>query len=324
MERSNYLDTLKGLLIFLVCLGHGIQYNGYINKTAFWNDPIFEGIYSFHMPLFMAISGFLAFNFTKKISLSSSIKKLSCLIVPILSWTSLYLIFLLVTNSNSMNLTKIISTYLFGLWYLWALAISYLYLILFTMRRYISLLILTAIILYLKSYYTLYMFIYTFPYFVIGLMCAKYKWHLLVHNNYKTVVLFVIPITLLSMFFWNKETYIYVTKMDFTLYNVKNITLRWIAGLSNSILACIIVYRLKFNKISILSTVGKYSLIIYALSIYAQQNFRPVYETNNSFVAEMQAVIFATGMLLVGLGISKIILKNNTLSYFLAGTVNKR
>lgn len=57
-SREEKWDFLRGIAIFLVLLGHSIQ----------WTDPewqhnlLFEGIYSFHMPLFMFISGY----FTKE------------------------------------------------------------------------------------------------------------------------------------------------------------------------------------------------------------------------------------------------------------------
>ena len=53
-SREEKWDFLRGIAIFLVLLGHSIQ----------WIDPewqhnrLFEGIYSFHMPLFMFISGY--------------------------------------------------------------------------------------------------------------------------------------------------------------------------------------------------------------------------------------------------------------------------
>jgi len=56
-ERNTFLDFVKFGLIFLVTLGHTIQMIWYVNDKLFWFDKMFHGIYSFHMPLFMAISG---------------------------------------------------------------------------------------------------------------------------------------------------------------------------------------------------------------------------------------------------------------------------
>lgn len=56
MARDNRLDTLKGLLIILVILGHAIQT---IDPGNFINHCAMGFIYMFHMPLFIVISGYL-------------------------------------------------------------------------------------------------------------------------------------------------------------------------------------------------------------------------------------------------------------------------
>lgn len=50
MKRDSYLDGLKFLLIFLVILGH-IKFNAY-------GIPLTQLIYSFHMPMFVMLSGY--------------------------------------------------------------------------------------------------------------------------------------------------------------------------------------------------------------------------------------------------------------------------
>ena len=57
-ERLLWVDTLKGWLIILVVLGHALQctLGSECDENHLWNI-----IYSFHMPAFMAISGYLAF-----------------------------------------------------------------------------------------------------------------------------------------------------------------------------------------------------------------------------------------------------------------------
>lgn len=58
-KRLIWADSLKGLLILLVVLGHAIQITlgAECDNNHLWNL-----IYSFHMPAFMAISGYLAFR----------------------------------------------------------------------------------------------------------------------------------------------------------------------------------------------------------------------------------------------------------------------
>ena len=53
-SRDRKWDFLRGLAIFLVLLGHTLQWF----DPNWRQNPLFEGIYSFHMPLFMFISGY--------------------------------------------------------------------------------------------------------------------------------------------------------------------------------------------------------------------------------------------------------------------------
>lgn len=58
-QRLIWADSLKGWLMLLVILGHAIQetLGADCDSNHVWNL-----IYSFHMPAFMAISGWLAFR----------------------------------------------------------------------------------------------------------------------------------------------------------------------------------------------------------------------------------------------------------------------
>lgn len=61
-ERIIFLDSLKGLAVILVILGHIIQKYQSFNLYPKWTDTLIDiesVIYSFHMQLFMLISGFL-------------------------------------------------------------------------------------------------------------------------------------------------------------------------------------------------------------------------------------------------------------------------
>lgn len=61
MERTRIIwaDSLKGWLILLVILGHAIQST--LAKDCFDNH-LWNLIYSFHMPAFMAVSGWFAYR----------------------------------------------------------------------------------------------------------------------------------------------------------------------------------------------------------------------------------------------------------------------
>lgn len=58
--RDAALDGAKGALIFLVVLGHTFQFAVLGRHGDPLDDSLFSAIYSFHMPAFMAVAGWLA------------------------------------------------------------------------------------------------------------------------------------------------------------------------------------------------------------------------------------------------------------------------
>lgn len=50
MQRIHYIDTLKGVAIVLVVIGHLLSF-------SFGSNALYTMIYTFHMPLFMLLSG---------------------------------------------------------------------------------------------------------------------------------------------------------------------------------------------------------------------------------------------------------------------------
>ena len=62
-KRIEYLDFLKFFAIFSVLLGHSTEQ---ISADLFWDHPLWEFIYSYHMPLFMFLCGFFFRSSLKK------------------------------------------------------------------------------------------------------------------------------------------------------------------------------------------------------------------------------------------------------------------
>lgn len=85
-ERLLYIDCLKGFLILLVVLGHVLQ--KMYSPENFDQNLLFRLIYSFHMPLFFMVSGFvtklnsISFDGLKK----KTIKRFKQLIIPFCVW----------------------------------------------------------------------------------------------------------------------------------------------------------------------------------------------------------------------------------------------
>lgn len=87
MERDKKIDVLKGIAIYLVVMGHVIAWffkdfsanrdSLPINAMALWNF-----IYSFHMPLFMFLSGYVCMNPQKRYGVKHIAKRCTMYIIP--------------------------------------------------------------------------------------------------------------------------------------------------------------------------------------------------------------------------------------------------
>ncbi|MGA3080469.1 MAG: acyltransferase [Terracidiphilus sp.] len=91
-ERNATLDCIKGFAICLVVWGHCIQYLSAGSNEQYLQDPVFAIIYSFHMPLFMAISGYLFYASQHRYGgRDLLIKKAKHLLLPAAAWWVLML-----------------------------------------------------------------------------------------------------------------------------------------------------------------------------------------------------------------------------------------
>lgn len=80
-KRDASIDALRGFAILLVVFGHSLQFT----NPDFDNNILFRIIYSFHMPLFMFISGYVTFFGQDKI-VSGFKKRAALLLFPFFSW----------------------------------------------------------------------------------------------------------------------------------------------------------------------------------------------------------------------------------------------
>ena len=79
--RLEFIDALRGFAIVLVVLGHALQYTLESSDA----NPLYRLIYSFHMPLFMFISGFV-YSGGKRSGTAELRSKSQALLVPFFAW----------------------------------------------------------------------------------------------------------------------------------------------------------------------------------------------------------------------------------------------
>lgn len=170
-QRDASIDLLKAAAILFVILGHSIQYT----SPNFDEKILFRIIYSFHMPLFMFLSGFLTYK--KQLARDFISKRFSTLVIPFMTWAVLYDIFYNFESLSSGNLAILLDFLLGivkspdngGLWFLWVLfALSSIYFIAQKFQHKYSILAGIGACLYLLG------FVHVPPYFGLNLI----KWHI--------------------------------------------------------------------------------------------------------------------------------------------------
>ncbi|MDE6220607.1 MAG: acyltransferase family protein, partial [Lachnospiraceae bacterium] len=106
-QRDVLPDVLKGFGIVMVVLGHCIQSGSglaYLENACYFEDRWYQFIYSFHMPLFMIISGYYAWNSVQRAATPKDRKtmlrkKCIYLITPNVGWKVIEFVYLFSTYS---------------------------------------------------------------------------------------------------------------------------------------------------------------------------------------------------------------------------------
>jgi fucose 4-O-acetylase-like acetyltransferase len=323
--RNDFIDYLKGSLIFLVVWGHLIQSAFHGDDTGFFYDPVFKAIYMFHMPLFMAVSGFVSFR-----SIFSSPflfcvwRRIRQIIVPAICWPVLALIASLLfclfherTLAGGMHLfIKSLPAFRPGLWFLWAVFGSTAVVSALKMLRLDRLEIFAAatiLFLFAPDGANIYLFKYTFPFFCAGYALAKgNQIHLpKTISPPQGVVLFAASVGCYLL--WGINTYVYKTRMHPDFSNLYNISLRYLIGMVVSgafILLMLLFYQVAKSRM--LSNWGRRSLDIYIMHGFVLDGLESIgnplqYSLWYSFLAApVLAVLLCFATYQAGRAISKI------------------
>ena len=184
-DRDHRIDFLRGVAIFLVLWGHVIQY-GTPGSLDFSDNWMYKIIYSFHMPLFTLISGYLFSYSCSHMELGRLlVRKVQSLLQPIIVCGIVYYYFVVVlAQVVKGDLSGIISAAwlpsLGGYWFLWSMlscsvAVSVAYKVFKTKAARSVGLMIGMVFVFLFPNGTLNAFMY--PYFVIGFLYGINKDH---------------------------------------------------------------------------------------------------------------------------------------------------
>jgi fucose 4-O-acetylase-like acetyltransferase len=202
-NRDQLIDLMKGFAILLVVLGHSIQFN----SANFDDNILFRIIYSFHMPFFMFVSGWVAtFNKSGKLHLK---KRFNRLVIPFIAWYVLS--FILYGEFHTVSIKEFVKRVIiapdYGLWFLWVLFLCYIFLFLsIKLQKYIgwfSLVIVMIVIHYIPLFILGFSLLkWYFFFFALGFFIGSYKNLFLKYKNYLGVVsLIIFPFLVV---FWHR------------------------------------------------------------------------------------------------------------------------
>lgn len=329
--RSEYLDFSKGVLILLVVIGHSIQYVAY-QGIGFWDDPLFKSIYMFHMPLFMAVSGYVStpgLVSTDPVSLITS--KASSYLTPIIVWGLLAVSWLILRDGFVLTKAMLAEEFIGRLWFLWALFGS---LILTAVARacgrywLLAVALMFGVLLAIPDKAILHLFKYTYPFFLLGHIAALRAAQVPSSTRLAGLAALTGIASAVCFYAWHEETYIYLSKMALTSANVGNIALRYAGGAVASIFALCVFYwaygRLPNRARSVLVTAGKDSIYIYVVSSYAftlalQLSLRYLTPAQGAAMAALVSIVSGGAITYLCWLIGDLISKNPVAARFLFG-----
>ncbi len=303
-KRIEWIDELKGFLIFLVVVGHCIQYN-VLQGMDIWQNPLFLLIYSFHMPLFAIISGYLFHSFSKRYTFLNGIKrKTLTILIPCLAWALCMYFFELVTYRRNFNLAVFVKSFpLYALnhnWFLWAIFYCSIvaFLCLFIDRKlFISTFLIILVCFCIPDYLNTINFKMMYIPFIVGYQLNEYrileKLDSLKNARKNVFFILCLVVFVLNIVFFHKyeSVWSFFSLRDITVFI--SALIRLISNLMCSICVLFVFYLCSqkhssesTERFKLLSILGKNSLGVYMI----QSFFFMPFVSNHFFICDMDNI----------------------------------
>lgn len=182
-KRSQYFDNAKFILIFLVVFGHVISP---LKEKDSFLITLYSGIFLFHMPAFIFISGFFSKNFRKK---GHFLKIVKHVLVPYFIFQVIYSLFYYWTGQED-KLTFDLFQPHWTLWFLLSLFFWHVLLYVFAKLRWAGFFIALALGIgigyfdHIGSYLSISRTFVYFPYFLLGYLLKPEPLKKLLKNRF--------------------------------------------------------------------------------------------------------------------------------------------
>lgn len=340
VHKSDKIDIVKGAAIFAVVFGHTIQYGSggdILSSGAFFEDTVFKIIYSFHMPLFILISGYLLGTSMERHSLGQIFRsRFTTLVIPILVWSLIpYFIALSQMELSFFGaIKKYIGIILREYWFLWV--IFYCSVVGLIVNKYfrdniVVYLLGMIIALFIPDIYNLQLYKYMYPFFLIGYFYKKSSedFRKKSYNFLKDKMAICVSVLLyvILLIFYERKIYIYIS--GFTLLGKKwgeqlgiNVY-RTLIGLVGSVMViyAIDIFYNKYpkEKLAWISFMGRKSMGIYIISGVIFSYILPKITSHLCQINYVYSLLQTIIIIVISLGMTLIIQKIPVLNKVLFG-----
>ena len=206
--RLEHMDLLKCFAIFSVLLGHATEQ---LSGGLFWDHPLWEFIYSYHMPLFMFVCGFFFPSSLKRGYGEMALVKLRQLGIPSLTAFAIACAIMLAAGVTAIaDLCELsFAGFMNCVWFLKCLLFCYLLmhpLCRWLQKDWVAALIATVLVILIPGTETV-NFNFMLPMFCLGMLCGNRREEIERHRTLWLAVSLVLFVVLLC--FWSGHLTVY-------------------------------------------------------------------------------------------------------------------
>lgn len=329
-QRIEYLDLVKLFTIYLVIMGHVIAMmtNGFIV-----GEKLNSLIYSFHMPLFMLLSGYFVSSKSGELPLINiTTKKAKQLLLPAFTCTTICLLYLWLARDHVNIRVEIIGNS-------WFLKTLFVYYTLFSLFKRLplndcTLCIASCALLFVIPHCSSMQINLLFPYFWGGYLMRIHKVLETISFSWKYAICFILLFAGLYSLqrYWNIPNYIEIN-MHSLLSQPHLILLRYIVAFTGcfaTISTISTIYKTYKNKalITTCAKYGQWTLGVYVLQTILVINIFPDtlawYVESEWLLDFVIAPLLSLAFLILCIYLIHLISKNKTLDIlFFGGQYNK-
>jgi fucose 4-O-acetylase-like acetyltransferase len=297
-HKNLSIDIAKGLAIILVVYGHLIEHSMAPWAQDFLGIPVFKVIYTFHMPLFFFVSGYLMAGSLSRHGAGEVFRsRVRSLLVPFIV---LAVSCALITAPLNMlfgtvrtDFIKDLADQLFfkpSVWFLWTLFLSSVWLVIsvkinerFGWLAFAGAYIFLMVLPY-SDYGALYFFKWFYLFYLAGYLSNKLNINISSARTRGLILIFSLGLFIWLINYWTADDYIYVNKMHLVPAEILRIFYRYIMGFLGIIIVYYMSRWISTTKTGpVLGTVGVYALDIYIVQTLLIEGIWPRWVYRSGF-----------------------------------------